>query len=117
MSTRPDYDVAIVGGGISGIYTAWRLLTSDVAQSPMLAAWAAARPDGKLKVAVFERSDRIGGRLLSAKPPGMPNVVVEIGSGAGPYADSVWRIGLMGANATPDKVIAVLGALKEILNR
>jgi alanine-glyoxylate transaminase / serine-glyoxylate transaminase / serine-pyruvate transaminase len=35
----------------------------------------------------------------------------------GPYAASVWRIGLMGANATPDKVALVLAALKESLGR
>src|SRR5215211_4917028 len=42
---------------------------------------------------------------------------LEIGGGVGAYAASVWRIGLMGQNATPDKVTLVLGALKEILNR
>jgi len=42
---------------------------------------------------------------------------LEIGAGAGAYAASVWRIGLMGANATPDKVLLVLAALKETLAR
>jgi len=42
---------------------------------------------------------------------------VEIGGGVGAYAATVWRIGLMGANATPDKVLLVLAALKEILGR
>jgi alanine-glyoxylate transaminase/serine-glyoxylate transaminase/serine-pyruvate transaminase len=42
---------------------------------------------------------------------------VEIGGGAGAYAATVWRIGLMGANATPDKVTLLLAALKEILGR
>ena len=42
---------------------------------------------------------------------------VEIGGGVGAYAATVWRIGLMGANATPDKVLLVLGALKELLAR
>jgi len=40
---------------------------------------------------------------------------IEIGSGAGPYADSVWRIGLMGHNARPDAALLVLGALEEVL--
>jgi monoamine oxidase len=79
MNRLPEYDIAIAGGGISGIYTAWRLLTADLAPSTQLAAWAKARPNGKLRVAVFEGSQRIGGRLLSAKPPGMPHVIVEIG--------------------------------------
>jgi len=35
----------------------------------------------------------------------------------GPYAATVWRIGLMGANATPDKVALVLTALKSVLGR
>lgn len=26
-------DVAIVGGGVSGVYTGWRLLTADLSQS------------------------------------------------------------------------------------
>jgi alanine-glyoxylate transaminase/serine-glyoxylate transaminase/serine-pyruvate transaminase len=42
---------------------------------------------------------------------------LEIGGGVGAYAATVWRIGLMGANATPDKVTLVLGALKEVLTR
>src|SRR5215212_1012671 len=42
---------------------------------------------------------------------------LEIGGGVGAYAVTVWRIGLMGQNATPDKVVLVLGALKEILAR
>jgi alanine-glyoxylate transaminase/serine-glyoxylate transaminase/serine-pyruvate transaminase len=29
----------------------------------------------------------------------------------------VWRIGLMGANATPGKVLLILAALKELLAR
>jgi monoamine oxidase len=78
MSMVPEYDVAVIGGGVSGIYTAWRMLTSQLATSPELSAWAKAR-GGTLKVAVFEGSNRIGGRLLSARPPGMPHVTAEIG--------------------------------------
>ena len=33
---------------------------------------------------------------------------IEIGAGAGAYATSVWRIGLMGRNARPDAVLLVL---------
>src|SRR5579864_2926603 len=57
------WDVAIVGGGISGIYCAWRLKQFN--------------PD--LKIAIFESSDRIGGRLLSVIPPNMPHVPCELG--------------------------------------
>jgi alanine-glyoxylate transaminase/serine-glyoxylate transaminase/serine-pyruvate transaminase len=42
---------------------------------------------------------------------------LEIGGGVGAFAASVWRIGLMGPNAAPDKVTLVLAALKEILAR
>ena len=37
--------------------------------------------------------------------------------GAGPYAASVWRIGLMGHNARPDAVLLVLAALRDVLVR
>jgi alanine-glyoxylate transaminase/serine-glyoxylate transaminase/serine-pyruvate transaminase len=40
---------------------------------------------------------------------------VEIGAGAGAYAASVWRIGLMGHNARPDAALLVLAALKDAL--
>ena len=40
---------------------------------------------------------------------------LEIGAGAGAYAASVWRIGLMGHNARPDAALLVLAALKEAL--
>src|ERR687890_1112608 len=40
---------------------------------------------------------------------------IEIGAGAGAYADSVWRIGLMGHNARPDAALLVLAALEEAL--
>jgi Flavin containing amine oxidoreductase len=74
----PFIDVAIVGGGVSGAYTAFRLLGAPSGQSKQLRDWAEAR-GGRLSVALFEMSDRIGGRLLSARPPGAPNVVCELG--------------------------------------
>src|SRR5262245_18950174 len=40
---------------------------------------------------------------------------LEIGAGAGAYADSVWRIGLMGHNARPDAALLVLAALDDAL--
>ena len=46
-------DIAIVGGGISGVYSAWRLQRAN--------------PDKK--VMVFEASDHVAGRLLSVRPP------------------------------------------------
>jgi alanine-glyoxylate transaminase/serine-glyoxylate transaminase/serine-pyruvate transaminase len=40
---------------------------------------------------------------------------IEIGAGAGAYASTVWRIGLMGPNARPDAVETVLAALDDVL--
>jgi monoamine oxidase len=51
-----DLDVAIVGGGVSGLYSGWRLCT-------------AANPPAS--VGLFECSDRLGGRLESVVLPGM----------------------------------------------
>ncbi|MBA3292718.1 MAG: alanine--glyoxylate aminotransferase family protein [Geodermatophilaceae bacterium] len=42
---------------------------------------------------------------------------IEIGAGAGEFAATVWRIGLMGYNARPAIVTLILGALGEILDR
>jgi alanine-glyoxylate transaminase/serine-glyoxylate transaminase/serine-pyruvate transaminase len=41
---------------------------------------------------------------------------IEIGAGAGAYAASVWRIGLMGHNARPDAALLVLAALQDALD-
>jgi monoamine oxidase len=72
-------DVAIVGGGVSGVYSAYRLLTATPEEGSDLAQLAAQRSNGKLRVAVYELSAHVGGRLLSATPPGMPNTTVELG--------------------------------------
>jgi lysine 2-monooxygenase len=67
----PDnVDVAIVGGGISGLYAAWRLLTAPSAE----------RASPPPSVAVFEAAGRLGGRIFSATPPGMPHVPAELGA-------------------------------------
>ncbi|HLM01641.1 MAG TPA: FAD-dependent oxidoreductase [Pyrinomonadaceae bacterium] len=59
-----DLDIAIVGGGVSGAYSAWRLQQEKGA---------------KAKIALFEYSDRIGGRLYTVTMPGLPNVKAELG--------------------------------------
>lgn len=56
-------DYAIIGGGIGGVYSAWRLKQ--------------AYPDKN--VVVFEFSDRIGGRLLSVEFDKVPNMKAELG--------------------------------------
>src|SRR5262245_64573951 len=58
-----DLDIAVVGGGVSGAYCAWRL-QQDAADE---------------RVALFEYSDRIGGRLYTITLPGLPHVKAEVG--------------------------------------
>ena len=62
-------DVAVVGAGISGVYTAWRLRTA------LPVAGGGPLPTVKL----FESSRRIGGRLLSLTPPEMDGIPCELG--------------------------------------
>ena len=40
---------------------------------------------------------------------------IEIGSGLGDFAGKVWRIGLMGENAHPEKVDTLIDALRQII--
>ena len=42
---------------------------------------------------------------------------IEIGAGAGRLAGQIWRIGCMGHTARRRNVVALLGALKEVLGR
>ena len=65
-NTRNDniLDVAIIGAGVAGVYSGWRLLRDGSV---------------KKKIAIFEGSDRVGGRLLSLTPPGMPATRCELG--------------------------------------
>jgi monoamine oxidase len=56
------YDVIVVGGGVSGVYAAWRL----------------ARFAGK-RCLLLESSDRIGGRLHSIVHPETPHIQAEAG--------------------------------------
>ncbi|PUB17516.1 flavin monoamine oxidase family protein [Yoonia sediminilitoris] len=70
-------DFAIVGGGASGIYTAWRLAQATDTELDCIRKKIGGA--GPLKIAVYESSDRIGGRLLSASPASMPDDPMEIG--------------------------------------
>jgi len=56
-------DIAIVGGGVSGVYSAWKLKQKHPNK----------------KIVVFEGWDHIGGRLLSVTPPHIPDMVAELG--------------------------------------
>jgi lysine 2-monooxygenase len=57
-----ELDVAIVGAGAAGTYLGYRLI--------------GARPDWR--IAIFERSDRIGGRLWSVRVDGLSKPI-ELG--------------------------------------
>ncbi|MDT5050892.1 MAG: hypothetical protein QOG75_6814 [Mycobacterium sp.] len=57
-------DTAVIGGGIAGLYVAWRLADGGVPPN---------------QIAVFEATDRIGGRLLSVNMPGTNGLVAEFG--------------------------------------
>jgi hypothetical protein len=59
-----DLDVAVVGGGVAGAYCAWRLQHHQEAGA---------------RIALFEYSDRIGGRLYTVTLPGLPHVKAEVG--------------------------------------
>jgi hypothetical protein len=74
-----EVDVAIVGGGVAGVYSAWRLVTGAAAAGSPVEEWGKGRPGGKPVVRVYEASRRIGGRLLSLTPPGMPHIRCELG--------------------------------------
>ncbi|XP_046580637.1 aplysianin-A-like [Haliotis rubra] len=54
-------DVAVIGGGIGGAYTGWRLR------------------DRGLSISVFEYSDRVGGRLFSTELPVAPGTYLDFG--------------------------------------
>jgi len=73
-----DYDVTVVGAGMSGLYTAWRM-AAEWRTSPELAKLASARPDGKLRMCVLDWSDRVGGRLDSRIIADMEHVPAELG--------------------------------------
>lgn len=66
-----EVDVAIIGGGPSGLYAAYRLLTGTPrSKSPVRS---------KPSVAIFEASARLGGRIWSVVPPGAPHLIAEFG--------------------------------------
>ena len=66
-----ELDVAIVGAGISGLYSGWRLRAGK---------FSSGRHRSKPpETHVFELSNRVGGRLLTVPLLGMPHVRCELG--------------------------------------
>jgi lysine 2-monooxygenase len=70
-SASAEVDVAIIGGGPSGLYAAYRLLTGTPRSNSPVAS--------KPSVAVFEASSRLGGRIWSVVPPQAPHLIAEFG--------------------------------------
>lgn len=71
--TQEIVDVAIVGGGVSGVYAGWRLLNAPWEGTQLT------QGGDTPSVHLFELSDRIGGRLLSLQPPEITGKVAEFG--------------------------------------
>ncbi len=69
---QDELDVAIIGGGPTGLYSAYRLLTGTARSGS---------PVGKpgLRVGVFEASSRLGGRIWSVATPEAPHLMAEFG--------------------------------------
>jgi lysine 2-monooxygenase len=72
-----ELDVAVVGGGVAGAYAAWRLVKSRGLAGSL--KQLADKAGGRLRVGLFEYSDRIGGRLYSMQMPGVPSLPIEVG--------------------------------------
>jgi hypothetical protein len=66
-----EIDVAIVGAGVSGLYAGWRLREGRFATGNTF--------NDTPETHVFELSDRVGGRLVTAFLDGMPHVRCELG--------------------------------------
>lgn len=75
-SAEEILDVAIVGMGPAGLYTAWRLSQSDA----QLKAFGFERPAKSLRVKLYDTmsEDRVGGRLCTQPLPGYP-FLAELG--------------------------------------
>ena len=74
-----NYDVAIVGAGVSGCYVAYRLATAsfdDFKPSPLRSLYENGK---KPTLGLFEYSGRVGGRLLSPHVEGIPGYRAEFG--------------------------------------
>lgn len=65
-----EADVAVIGGGVAGLYAAWRLM-SDQRKSA---------DAERVRVVVLEATDRIGGRIETVTFPGMPRHRAEFGA-------------------------------------
>jgi len=80
------YDCSIIGGGISGLYLAYRLLQRDSKNSKTL----------KTRVIVLEKEDRFGGRIMTGFIKGNRGSLIPISAGAGRFSkDHALFMGLL----------------------
>jgi hypothetical protein len=80
-NTDTTIDVAIVGGGIAGLYAAWRLKADQIIASDDKSTDSLPKrePNPEIRVSIFESSYRIGGRLYSVNIPGVA-IRAELGA-------------------------------------
>ncbi len=75
------YDIAIMGAGLAGLYSAWRLLSPAAQQSPLIQQLIQENGTSQLQICLLDQSDRVGGRLDSYtfNEPGGVQVSVDFG--------------------------------------
>jgi hypothetical protein len=75
------YDITIVGAGMAGLYSAWRLLSPAALQSPVIQQLIDDNGTGTLRLCFIEGGTQVGGRLDSYtfKEPGGVDVTVDMG--------------------------------------
>jgi hypothetical protein len=76
-SPGDEVDVAIIGGGPSALYAAYRLLTGTPRSGSPVAKGSG--KNGRPTVAIYEATDRLCGRIWSVVPPGAPHLIAEFG--------------------------------------
>lgn len=62
LGARYEEDITIIGAGIGGTYTGWRLRNKG------------------LRVGIYEYSDRVGGRMYTRRFPDAPDLPIEFGA-------------------------------------
>ncbi len=77
-SSADAVEVAIVGGGVSGLYAGWRLVTET--RTRVAGGGTTVVPPAAGRVAIFEASDRVGGRTCTVTYPEMAHVPIELGA-------------------------------------
>lgn len=72
-------DIAIIGGGVSGAYSAYRLLKEEPQKCETLRRLLDSSKKKQLDIQLYESGNRIGGRLWSYEVGYLPNIKAELG--------------------------------------